>query len=116
MKFLLVVHGVMAHAEDGHAFVGQGSKGIAQAAGLFGATWGIGLGIEVNDDWAFFVGIAEFDRLSVLVGGGDIGCLRSQFDGIGIGGGEEEGHRHTGDQNNGQQNFHKQGSLNDEPR
>ena len=58
---------VGAHTEDFHALFREGLIGVAQAAGLLGATGSVRLGIEVNERVALGGGFLEVYHFSVLV-------------------------------------------------
>ncbi len=58
---------------------------------MFGAAGGIGFGVEVDEDEAFFPDVGEVDLGAVLVRAGEVGGVGAGLEGIGVGGGEEEG-------------------------
>ncbi len=65
--------GIGADADDAHTAVLQLGEPISQAAGLRGASGGVGLGVEIDEGEAFGVELGELHGVAVLVAGGGVG-------------------------------------------
>ncbi len=70
-EFLLVFDGVAGDAEDDDALLLEFFEGVAEAAGLDGAAWGVGAGVE-EEDYGFALEVGEGDFFAVLVLEGEV--------------------------------------------
>jgi len=82
LEFLLCVGRVAAHAEDLQVFRLEGFEGVAQRAGLRGASRRVGFRVEKNQRRPLGVDFREIERLPVLIGGGDAWGLGADFQGF----------------------------------
>lgn len=78
---------------------------------MFGAAGGIGFGVEVDEDEAFFPDVGEVDVGAVLVRAGKVGGVGAGLEGIGVGGGEEEGGGDADEDEGGDERFVHEGIL-----
>ncbi len=67
LEGFLVFRGVRADADHLQPLLAEFAEGIAQAAGLLGAAWGVGFWVEINEEEAGLLGGIKFDGLLVLV-------------------------------------------------
>lgn len=76
----LVFRGVGADAEDGDAGFLDGFEFIPKVAGLLGASWGVGFGIEVDEGGPLRKRLAQVDLFPILVRGDDGRGFRPDFE------------------------------------
>ena len=82
---LLVFNGVGTDADYFDAFLGKFFVGIAQGAGLLGATGGVGLGVEIDEGVTFGSDFLHVDVLAVIGFLGDVGGSGAFGDFVGLG-------------------------------
>jgi len=88
LEFFLGLGGIVAHPDHGDTLFGQDLKIIPQAAGLFGASRGVRLGVEIDQHISARVKITQGDGFTILIEGCYPGGFRANFEGL-AGAGEE---------------------------